>query len=121
MSSAEHDHPVDPQGVEAARRALAAEKAERPDLLGLLAEPVRQRVIRVLLAVDELYVGDLAPALNVSEDSISYATRVLRDAGVVGRRTAGRYGYYRLADGPLREVIVAVFSQLGDHKADTRP
>lgn len=120
MPATQHDHPVDPERVAAARRALSAESTERGDLLALLADPVRQRVVRVLLAVDELCVGDLALALDVSEDSISYATRRLRDAGVLERRSAGRYGYYRLADGPLRAVIAAVFSQLGDREAGKR-
>lgn len=109
MPVTDHDHPVDPERVEVARRALAA-SAERLDVLTLLAEPVRQRIVRALLAVDELCVGDLAVAVDVSEDSITYATRQLRAAGVVERRSVGRYGYYRLAEGPLREAITAVFS-----------
>lgn len=114
MPETDHDHPVDPERVAAARRALAAEPAERLDLLALLAEPVRQRVVRALLAVDELCVGDLAVALEVSEDSITYATRVLREAGVLERRSVGRYGYYRLVEGPLRAVITSVYTQLGE-------
>lgn len=121
MPGSDHGHPVDPERVAAARRVLTAASTGRLDLLALLAEPVRQRVVRALLAVDELCVGDLALALDVSEDSISYATRVLRDAGLLERRRAGRYGYYRLAGGPLRTVIAALFAQLGDRETGPRP
>lgn len=108
MAPTDHDHPVDPARVDAARRALAASR-DRLDVLALLAEPVRQRIVRALLAVGELCVGDLALALDVSQDSISYATRQLRNAGVVERRTAGRYGYYRLASGPIRDAMATVY------------
>lgn len=106
----DHEHPVDPERVARARSALH-DAAAQVDLLSLLAEPVRQRVVRALIAVDELCVGDLALALGVTEDSITYATRHLRDAGVVERRRDGRYGFYRLADGPVRDVVTALVTR----------
>lgn len=83
----DHDHPVDPQRVAAAReRLIDAEEAARPaGLLGLLADP--------------------ALALEAIEDSVGYGLRVLRTAGLVTTRKDGRVVYYRLSDGfpePLR-------------------
>ena len=46
-----------------------------------MADPVRLRLIYALDIVEELCVGDLALALDVSEDSVSYALRLLRTAG----------------------------------------
>jgi ArsR family transcriptional regulator, lead/cadmium/zinc/bismuth-responsive transcriptional repressor len=104
---AEHDHPVDPQRVAAARaRLIDAEEAARlAGLLGLLADPVRARVLYALDLVDELCVGDIALALGATEDSVGYGLRVLRTAGLVTTRKQGRVVFYRLSDGfpePLR-------------------
>ncbi|WP_448610101.1 ArsR/SmtB family transcription factor [Geodermatophilus sp. URMC 60] len=108
MSESGHDHPVDPARVAAARARLpsAADAERTTSLLGLLADPVRARLLYALDVAEELCVGDLAMALQVSEDQAGYGLRVLRSAGLVSRRKAGRIAYYRLADGfpdPLRE------------------
>ena len=96
-----HDHPVDPQRVDAARSSLisAEEAARLAALLGLLADPVRARMLYALDVVDELCVGDLALALGATEDSVGYGLRVLRKAGLVSTRKAGRVVYYSLAEG----------------------
>lgn len=96
-----HDHPIDPQRVAAAReRLIDAEEAGRlAGLLGLLADPVRARVLYALDLVEELCVGDIALALSATEDSVGYALRVLRTAGLVTTRKQGRVVYYRLSDG----------------------
>lgn len=103
-----HEHPVDPERVARARtRGLSAEDAGRlSSLLSLLGDPVRARILYALDEVDELCVGDLALALEATEDSVGYALRLLRTAGMVSTRKAGRVVYYRLAAGfpePLRE------------------
>lgn len=103
-----HDHPVDPARVAAARaRLIDTEEAGRlAGLLGLLADATRARILYALDLVEELCVGDLALALQATEDSVGYALRVLRTAGLVTTRKEGRVVYYRLSDGfpePLRE------------------
>ncbi|MFD2091899.1 ArsR/SmtB family transcription factor [Blastococcus deserti] len=108
MSETSHDHPVDPDRVASARARLptAADAERMTSLLGLLADPVRARLLYALDVAQELCVGDLALALEVTEDQAGYGLRVLRGAGLVSRRKQGRVVYYRLADGfpePLRE------------------
>lgn len=100
MAAGDHAHPVDAERVAHARdRVLAAEDAARlSGLLGLLADPVRSRILSALDHVEELCVGDLALALDVSEDAASYGLRLLRTAGMVQNRKVGRIVYYRLAD-----------------------
>ncbi len=71
-----------------------------------MADPVRLRLIYALDVAEELCVGDLALALDVSEDSVSYALRLLRTAGLLVTRKAGRVVYNRLAadfPAPLRD------------------
>ncbi|MCZ2839345.1 ArsR/SmtB family transcription factor [Modestobacter sp. VKM Ac-2985] len=75
-------------------------------MLSLLADGTRARVLYALDVVDELCVGDLAVALEATEDAVGYALRLLRTAGFVTSRKDGRVVYYRLAEGfpqPLRE------------------
>ncbi|MGH9153641.1 MAG: ArsR/SmtB family transcription factor [Acidimicrobiales bacterium] len=74
-------------------------------LLTLMADPLRSRIISALLVADEVCVGDLAVALDASEDAVSYALRLLRTAGLVHRRREGRMGYYRLRDGAARDAL----------------
>jgi ArsR family transcriptional regulator, lead/cadmium/zinc/bismuth-responsive transcriptional repressor len=102
------EHPVDPARVAAARARLpsAADTERMTALLGLLADPIRARLLYALDVVEELCVGDLALASDVNEDQAGYGLRVLRGAGLVTRRKEGRVAYYRLAAGfpdPLRE------------------
>ena len=101
------DRLVDQRAVKAARRELIApDEADRlAELLALLADGTRARILFALGAVDELCVGDLAAALEVSEDAVGYALKVLRMAGLVRGRKDGRSVCYRLAEGFPHEML----------------
>ena len=101
MSPLDHDHPVNAEQVAAARaRGVSADDAgQLAELLGILADPVRSRILFALGAAGELCVGDLALALEVTEDQVSYALKMLRLAGMVAFRKDGRMVCYRLSDG----------------------
>ncbi|MEU8804344.1 metalloregulator ArsR/SmtB family transcription factor [Spirillospora sp. NPDC048819] len=107
MDKVSHNHPVDAAGVGRAHRAaLTAAEAERlGSLLALLSDQVRLRMLFVLVSVEELCVGDLALALDISMDQSSYALRQLRGAGLVQTRRGGRVIYYRLADGFPQQLL----------------
>jgi DNA-binding transcriptional ArsR family regulator len=105
-----HLHPMDAERVEHARsRVPAADDIARlTSLLSLMADPVRLRILYALDVSEELCVGDLALALalDVNEDQVSYALRLLRTAGLVQTRKQGRVVFNRLATDfpePLRE------------------
>lgn len=108
----DHDHPVDPEHVDAAQRSSigASHAQDVGALLGLLSDPLRARILSALLVVEELCVGDLALALDATEDAVSYALRILRTAGLVRRRREGRMGYYRLIDGSVRTALAETLS-----------
>ena len=119
-----HLHPVDPERVAAARaRLLSVEDASRlASLLAMMADPVRTRILYALDTANELCVGDLVLVLDASSDAVGYGLRMLRTAGLVQNRRAGRVIYYRLADDfpePLREhclrrLVELTRSQNGD-------
>lgn len=110
-----HEHPIDADAVVHARSAVpsADETARLAGLLSVMADPLRLRIVFALDETEELCVGDLALALEVSEDAAGYALRLLRAAGLVTTRKHGRVVYNRLApDFPepllhycLRELI----------------
>jgi DNA-binding transcriptional ArsR family regulator len=84
VSETGHERPVDPVRVTASRA----------------------RLLHAFDVVEELCVGELALALDVSEDQAGHGLRVLRGAGLMTRRTEGRGAFYRLVEafpGPLRE------------------
>jgi len=108
VTPTDHAHPIDAQRVAHAKSRLpSAEDASRlTSLLSLMADPVRLRLIYALDVAEELCVGDLALALDVNEDAVSYALRLLRTAGLVLVRKEGRVVYNRLAADfpePLRD------------------
>jgi ArsR family transcriptional regulator, lead/cadmium/zinc/bismuth-responsive transcriptional repressor len=129
LSLTDHDHPIDAARVAHARQRLPnAEDAGRlTSLLSLMADPVRLRLIYALDLVEELCVGDLALALEVSEDSVSYALRLLRTAGLVRTRKEGRVVFNRLADdfpAPLRDHCLRqliALTHTGDRDDDGHP
>jgi DNA-binding transcriptional ArsR family regulator len=123
MSPANHDHPVDIQRVAAAREGvLSADEAGRlASLLGMLADPVRSRILFALVAGGELCVGDLALVLDVTQDQVTYALKMLRFAGLVSYRKAGRMVFYRLSEGfphPLLEHCLRQLLTIAAPEAD---
>jgi DNA-binding transcriptional ArsR family regulator len=108
MIITDHTHPIDPERVAHARSRVPTTDATTrlTGLLSMMADPVRLRLIYALDITEELCVGDLALVLDVSEDSVSYALRLLRAAGLLVTRKEGRVVYNRLADNfpaPLRD------------------
>jgi DNA-binding transcriptional ArsR family regulator len=110
---------VDPASVQRAREHLppVEDVTRTASVLSLLGDPTRARVLYALDAVDELCVGDLALALDGSEDAISYALRILRTAGLVTNRRHGRVVYYRLARGFPEPLLDHCLRRLADLSA----
>jgi ArsR family transcriptional regulator, lead/cadmium/zinc/bismuth-responsive transcriptional repressor len=114
MPPVTHSHPVDAVSVAQAQRVglTPTEGDQLARLLGLLADPIRVRMLFCLVAVDELCVGDLAMALDISMDQSSYALKLLRTAGLVQSRRDGRVMYYRLAGGFPHQLLDHCLRQL---------
>jgi DNA-binding transcriptional ArsR family regulator len=74
-----------------------------PDVLEVLAEPHRRRILDVLRR-GETSVGALVEELGTSQPLVSKHLRVLRDAGLVEVRADGQRRLYRLRPDPLVEL-----------------
>jgi DNA-binding transcriptional ArsR family regulator len=123
LSPRDHDHPVSPDRVAAARAGVLSpgDAGRLAGLLGMLADPVRSRILFALAAGGELCVGDLALALEASEDQVSYALKMLRLAGLVIFRKNGRMVFYQLSDGfphPLLEHCLRQLLAIAVPEAD---
>jgi DNA-binding transcriptional ArsR family regulator len=114
MDVASHAHPVDLGAVTRAQQSgLSSSDAETLGaLLALLSDPIRVRALFGLVAVDEMCVGDVAMALDISMDQSSYALRQLKAAGLVQARRDGRMINYRLADGFPKQLLEHCLRQL---------
>jgi ArsR family transcriptional regulator, arsenate/arsenite/antimonite-responsive transcriptional repressor len=64
--------------------------------LKALADPVRVRLLSLLLATDEVCTCDLAPAVGVTDATVSHHLTILKKAGLItdGERR-GMNVYYR--------------------------
>ena len=98
---------VDAQQVAAVRARLPSddELLALADVLALLGDPTRLRLVVALLAAGEMCVRDLAAAAGQSESAVSHALRLLRAHGVVAVRRVARLAYYRLADDHVRQLV----------------
>lgn len=98
---------VSPDKVAQARSALISrsEAENLADLFRLIGEPTRARILYALLEAGELCVCDLAATVEAPESSVSHALRLLRTAGVVRNRRAGRNVFYRLDDAHVRMLL----------------
>jgi len=97
---------IDEVKVASAREAMPSERdLERVALIfRALGELSRVRILSALLA-EELCVCDLATLLKLSSSAVSHQLRLLRTAGLVHYRRAGKIAYYRLDDDHVRRLL----------------
>jgi DNA-binding transcriptional ArsR family regulator len=98
---------VDQARVEAARAQLPPEQElhDLTQLFRLLGDATRVRLLYALLEAGELCVCDLSAATGTPETNVSHALRLLRTAGVVKARRAGRMMHYSLDDAHVRMLL----------------
>ncbi|MGN6693567.1 MAG: ArsR/SmtB family transcription factor [Aquihabitans sp.] len=106
---------VDPDRVAATReRAIGTDEAgEVASLFRILGDPGRVRMLAALLEAGELCVCDLAAVVGMEESTVSHALRVLRSAGIVRHRRAGRQVFYRLDDAHVRLLLDVSLQHVG--------
>jgi len=81
-----------------------------------IADPVRREILRLLVDHDECSVSQLAESIHsVGRTGVSTHLRVLRTAGLVTERKAGRFRLYSVdATGPARDVLVEMHELFRD-------
>jgi len=74
------------------------------DVFEAIADPTRRRLIRLLAEAQELPLHELAAHFPIGRTAVSKHLAVLKEAGLVLDRKAGRETRYRLNAAPLREI-----------------
>jgi DNA-binding transcriptional ArsR family regulator len=99
-------------GLEALDEAVPTATETDRTALGTLSDETRHRIVRLLVAAeDELCVCELSPLVDVSDSAISHALSDLTDAGLVARRKAGAWRYYRPTE--RAEELIATLDATG--------
>ena len=82
-------------------------------MLAALADPVRLRIVSILLAAPEgsCCGCDLEQPLGVSQPTVSHHLKVLREAGLVTGAKRGRWVHYRVVPERLAELAAAISPQ----------
>ncbi len=87
--------------------ALEPKMIEAANLMGLLSQPVRLRLLCILLE-GEKNVQDLARLVNLSQPGMSHHLKKLRDADLVTTRRDAQTIYYSLKG----DEVIAVLKTL---------
>ena len=90
--------------------AFEASASAAARLLRTLANE-RRLMILCQLTEGERSVGDLQPAVGLSQSALSQHLAVLREEGVVATRRAGQVIWYRIAD-PAAIKVVATLAEI---------
>jgi ArsR family transcriptional regulator len=77
--------------------------SEDGDVVRMLADPLRARIVEIL-ADGPASVSDLVAGTGAKQPNVSGHLRQLRDAGLVVTEPRGRFTHYRLVPGPLRDA-----------------
>ena len=115
-------------------RRLAAAKASLPpagvlraatEVFKALGNPMRVSIMHAL-SHEELSVGDLSRALELSISATSQQLSVLRRLGLVAGRDEGRFTFYRVTDELVGHLVHDCLAHVGGgflegHHAGTRP
>jgi ArsR family transcriptional regulator, arsenate/arsenite/antimonite-responsive transcriptional repressor len=91
------------------REPLTVDAADRvAPLLKALADPVRLRLLSLVLASGESCVCDLTAPVGLSQPTVSHHLKVLADAGILAREKRGKWAWYRLVPGSLGAMAAVI-------------
>ena len=84
--------------------AMAAQADAAADLLKALANPQRLRIL-CLLIEGERSVSQINGQVPLSQSALSQHLAVLREKGLVDTRKQAQTVFYRVAEGPVHQII----------------
>ncbi len=89
--------------------ALLDRVAQRFRVLG---DSSRLAILRLLVSRNELSVGEIVGALEMSQANVSKHLRLLLDAGVVSRRREGTSAFYSVVDASVEQLCGLVCARI---------
>lgn len=100
-------------------RTMQASAERACGLMQILAHPDRLLIL-CQLSQQEMCVGELETALDITQPTLSQQLTVLRKAELVTTRREGRNVHYSLVEGPALEVIKILYRHFCAGDAGTR-
>lgn len=79
------------------------------DLLAMAGNATRLKMLFLLARGGELCVCDLADVMGMTISAISHQLRKLRDRNVIAQRREGPTIFYRIAPGPVQNILCDLF------------
>src|SRR5688572_27747204 len=89
--------------------SLETNAAQVADLLKTLGNQRRLMVLCKLIENNELTVGDLADAVNLSQSALSQHLAKMREEGLVAFRRESQTLWYRIADRRLEALLATLY------------
>jgi len=90
-------------GIHQEGGVMSGNKPSR-DVFDAIADPTRRRIIQLLAEKGELPPHQLAAQFSIGRTAVSKYLKILKEAGLVVNRKAGRETRYRLNAFPLKKV-----------------
>ncbi len=81
-------------------------------LFKLLADATRLRIVYFLMQEREFHVRALCERLGQSQPAVSHHLSLLRSAGLIEARRAGKHNFYRLLPDGFQEVLDLVAERM---------
>lgn len=94
--------------------------SQAPDVIRLLADPLRARII-ALLADGPACTCHLVADTGAKQPNISNHLRLLREAGLVAAEPRGRFTYYRLLPDALESAAAELTELATRARANAEP
>lgn len=88
---------IAPEDEDAADQAPAVFKA--------LSDPTRLRILKVISHMREMCECNIVPAFGLSQPTISYHLKVLREAGLITSQRRGQWVYHQVNQGAVLKAV----------------
>jgi len=89
---------------------------ELVQLFKLLSDETRLRILHYLSHAGELHVRALCERLHQSQPAVSHHLALLRVAGLIQLRRAGKHNFYHLEPGRFHEMLRSFFGFFPDNE-----
>lgn len=102
--------------VEAVKKTLPAESQQESlaEFFRMMGSSTRVGILCCLMAQEEMCVGDISAALNMTQSAVSNQLKQLKHARLIRARRDGKMIYYALSDDHPRDIIRAGLTHISE-------
>lgn len=99
---------------------MAAKEDQLVEILGVLAEGVRFRILSLISSRGELTAKDILEEFDFTQPTLSHHMSVLAGAGLVNVKRKGRFAYYSVNKDTV-ELVTSAIAALADGSRTIAP